>query len=56
MSANDHSTGDQAQHRPFLTTPAGLVLIGFLAIGGFFLVSEHAAHLFGVLPWLPLAS
>jgi hypothetical protein len=30
----------------------GVVLIGFLAIGTFFLVTEHAAHFFGVLPWL----
>jgi hypothetical protein len=42
--------------RPFLATPAGLVLIGFLVIAGFFLVAEHAAHLFGILPWLLLAA
>jgi hypothetical protein len=29
-----------------------LVLLAFLAIGGFFLITEHAAHLFGVLPYL----
>lgn len=28
------------------------VLIGFLAVGGFFLVTEHRAHLYGVLPYL----
>jgi hypothetical protein len=32
-----------------------LVLLGFLVIGGFFLVTEHSAHLFGVLPWLLLS-
>ncbi len=32
-------------------TPSGLVLCGFLAIGAFFLITEHAAHLFGVLPY-----
>ncbi len=31
-----------------------LVLLAFLAIGGFFLVTEHAAHLFGILPYLLL--
>lgn len=30
------------------------VLIGFLAIGAFFLFTEHRAHLFGFLPWLLL--
>ena len=31
-----------------------LVLIGFLAIAGFFLFTEHRAHLLGVLPFLLL--
>ena len=30
------------------------VLIGFLAIAGFFLISEHRAHVFGILPYLLL--
>ena len=29
-----------------------LVLVAFLAVLGFFLVTEHRAHLFGVLPYL----
>jgi hypothetical protein len=29
-----------------------LVLFAFLVIAGFFLITEHAAHLFGVLPYL----
>lgn len=29
-----------------------VVLLAFLAIGGFFLITEHAAHLFGILPYL----
>jgi len=33
---------------------SNLVLIGFLAIVGFFLFTEHRAHLFGILPWLLL--
>ena len=35
----------------FLRSPAGLVLIGFLAIAGFYLVTEHTAHLWGFLPY-----
>ena len=30
------------------------VLLGFLAIAAFFLLSEHRAHVFGVLPFLLL--
>ena len=28
------------------------VLIGFLAVAGFFLFTEHRAHLLGILPYL----
>ena len=31
-----------------------LVLIAFLAIAGFFLVTEHTAHVLGALPYLLL--
>lgn len=30
------------------------VLIGFLAVAGFFLVTEHRAHVLGILPYLLL--
>jgi hypothetical protein len=40
--------------RSFLLTPAGLVMIAFLAIGGVYLWIEHRAHLLGALVWLPL--
>lgn len=33
---------------------AGWVLMGFLGIGGFYLISEHWAHLIGFLPWILL--
>jgi hypothetical protein len=45
-----HDTAEAPDRRPFLKTPAGWVLIGFLAIGGFYLITEHTAHLFGILP------
>ena len=32
----------------------GLVLLAFLAVSAFFLVTEHTAHVFGVLPFLLL--
>ena len=30
------------------------ILIGFLAVGAFFLLAEHRAHLYGALPYLLL--
>ncbi|HBA39272.1 MAG: hypothetical protein A2W66_11265 [Deltaproteobacteria bacterium RIFCSPLOWO2_02_56_12] len=44
----------QSQIRGWLRSRTGLVLIGFLAIIGFFLVTEHRAHLLGFLPYLLL--
>ena len=35
----------------FLKSPIGLVLLAFLTIAGFFLIAEHTAHVFGVLPY-----
>ncbi len=34
-----------------LRSRTGLVLLAFLAIAGFYLVTEHTAHFFGVLPY-----
>jgi hypothetical protein len=31
---------------------ANIVLIGFLLVGGFYLVTEHRAHMLGLLPFL----
>jgi peptidoglycan/LPS O-acetylase OafA/YrhL len=47
--------GEQAQP-PWWRTPYGIVLCGFLAIAGFFLLTEHTAHVFGALPYLLLAA
>ena len=32
--------------------PIGIVTCGFLIVAGFFLLAEHTAHVFGVLPYL----
>lgn len=42
----------QASKRSFFSSRGRIVLIGFLAIVGFYLVTEHTAHLFGALPYL----
>ena len=53
MSLDDHTAHQHAEHS-FLSSRAGLVLIGFLIIGGVLLFTEHRAHVLGVLIWLPL--
>ncbi len=40
--------------KPWWQRPDRLVLVGFLAIAAYFLVTEHRAHLYGALPWLLL--
>jgi len=54
MSLDHTEHEDQHDHpRPsFWKSKAGLVAAGFVLIGLFFLLSEHRAHLFGVLPYL----
>jgi hypothetical protein len=39
-----------------VVSPVGLVTLGFLGVGGFFLITEHTAHVFGALPWLLVAA
>ena len=40
--------------RPWIRSRSGITVLVFLAIVGFFLVTEHTAHVFGVLPYLLL--
>ncbi|RUV67032.1 MAG: DUF2933 domain-containing protein [Mesorhizobium sp.] len=55
MSTHEHSHNGQPQGS-FLASRAGLVLLAFLAIGGFLLFSEHRAHVLGTLFYvLPFA-
>lgn len=49
----------QLQHESWRVTTGGatpqtLLVLGFLGIAGFFLFTEHRAHLFGLLPWVLL--
>lgn len=36
--------------RQFLFSKSGLVLVGFLAVAGYFLWAEHKAHILAYLP------
>lgn len=49
MALSDTDTHRRRNRAP---RRANVVLIGFLLIGGFYLVTEHLAHLFGILPFL----
>ena len=44
----------QSENVSWLNSRRSVVLIVFLAIIGFFLFTEHRAHLFGILPYLLL--
>lgn len=54
MLSHDHHDGETSSKTAFLTSPPGLVLVGFLAIAGAYLWMEHRAHFLGALIWLPL--
>ena len=41
-----------ASHTPLWRSRSGIVLLGFLAVAGFYLVTEHTAHFVGALPFL----
>ncbi len=45
----EHDSGDRTS---FWRSKAGVVTCGFLLIGAFFLLTEHWAHVLGVLPYL----
>ena len=40
--------------KPWWRDRSNLVLAGFLIVAGYFLATEHTAHLLGALPWLLL--
>src|SRR5262245_49469160 len=54
MSLHGHSVHRKESGHTFLSSRAGLVLIGFLIVGGALLFTEHRAHVLGILVWLPL--
>lgn len=48
------ATGETRGDRSWLWSRSGLVLLGFLLIAGFFVLTEHTADVLGVLPYLLL--
>ncbi len=54
MSMHDHQ--EDRPKSSFLTSRAGIVLLAFLAMGGFLLFTEHRAHVLGAFIYvLPFA-
>ncbi len=51
---HQHKNLHEQEKEPFWLSRTGLALLGFLAIAGFYIITEHRAHLYGVLPWLLL--
>jgi hypothetical protein len=49
-----HDPGAPGPGAPWWRSRSGIVLLGFLAVAAFFLLTEHTAHVFGALPWLLL--
>lgn len=46
--------GQPPEGRPWLRSRSAFVLLAFLGIAGFFMMTEHRAHLLGALPYLLL--
>lgn len=53
MAAESHVDSQRRQGLS-LKARTGIVLLGFLAIAGALLFTEHRAHVLGLLIWLPL--
>lgn len=46
------ATNDPSQKHGWVRSRSGLVLLAFLAIAAFFLLTEHRAHVLGALPYV----
>jgi hypothetical protein len=54
MSLHDNAGHRDERSRNFFASPLGLGLLGFMIIVGALMLTEHRAHLWGLLIWLPL--
>jgi hypothetical protein len=51
---SDRTHRHASQAYSWLRIPSRIVLLGFLAIAAFFLITEHRAHVLGALPYVLL--
>lgn len=54
MTYHNHPSPEERSGGGSPSLRFGLVLLGFLAIAGALLFTEHRAHVLGALIWLPL--
>jgi Protein of unknown function (DUF2933) len=54
MTSHDHVRDEVSPVRKLLAWRIAIVLVAFLAIAGALLLTEHRAHVLGVLIYLPL--
>jgi hypothetical protein len=55
MMQHDSEIYHKPENKPhWWRTREGVVLIVFLVFAGFYLITEHTAHLYSALPWLIL--
>ncbi len=52
MRGNSYNSAHQPTGAHFWRSKSGLVLIAFMSIAAFYLLTEHTAHVFGALPFL----
>jgi hypothetical protein len=53
---HDSHGPDEPAGGQFFTSRNGLILLAFLGIAAFYLLTEHTAHVYRVLPYLLLAA
>ena len=51
---SQHESHAAHEHHAWWRSRGSWVLLGFLAVAGYFLLTEHTAHVLGALPWLLL--
>lgn len=56
--SDDTRAGHRSERQTpsFWASPAGWVALGFIGVAGYFLITEHAAHVIPFLPWLLFAA
>lgn len=48
----DFRQSNHSEHQSFWRSKAAAVMLGFAAVAGFFLITEHWAHVYGYIPFL----
>jgi peptidoglycan/LPS O-acetylase OafA/YrhL len=51
---SDEGRPPDAERPPWWRSRAGVVFFGFFLVAAFYLLNEHTAHVFGLLPYLLL--